>query len=164
MENNLKELFGTEPKLVFFDFDGVLSKYQTLSSNVNIYPDLEWVRWCIEVEDVFKHGGPSKTMSKIIEALGTDRVAVLSTAETSFEQNQKIEFIKKNYPTIDESKIYFVGRSEYKKVVMQAIYNLNYKYTCAESEIFIIEDSLDVISDIETNTKFKCKHISFFIE
>ena len=164
MGKNLVELFGTEPELVFFDFDGVLSKYQTMESSVGIYPESDWVRWCIEVDDVFKHGGPSKTMQEVVSTLGTNRVAVLSVAETSFEQKQKLEVLKEHYPEFDENAVYFVAKSEYKKMVIQSIYNKHYKYKCHESKIFVVEDSLSVIEDIETNSKFKCKHISYFMD
>ena len=148
--------------VAFFDFDGVLSKYQTLDDRTMLYPDEKWVKYCVEHDDVFKHGGPSSRIQRAIKELDPDKVYVLSVAETSFEQKHKINFIHEYFKTIKDENIFFVSKNEYKKIIIDAIHSKHYS-NMSKSKMCMVEDSLSVIMDIEQTTDFSAIHVSCFL-
>ena len=118
--------------------------------------DNDYIRSCITNDNIFEFSRAPKTNS--------DRVYVLSVVSSTFEARQKIKFIAKNYPSIQKENIIFVSSPYYKKVIMSEIYNKYYKDIVNADDVSMIDDSLDVIHDIETNTNFRCYHISEFVD
>lgn len=150
--------------ILFIDFDGVLAVFRAQENRVMMDDD-DYIRSCITNDNIFEFSRAPKTIKFVVEKMKhSDRVYVLSVVSSTFEARQKIKFIAENYPSIQKENIIFVSSPYYKKVIMSEIYNKYYKDIVNADDVFMIDDSLDVIHDIETNINFRCYHISEFVD
>lgn len=153
--------------IVFFDFDGVLVKYPLYGTKNGINPNEKWIEHCVITgynENIIGKSEPMQVIVEIIQQLDKGRVYVLSATESSFEQNIKLKYLDKYFPDIRKENVIFVARSEYKKIILGAIYKSKLSLQgFEEQDVIMVEDTLSVIEDIERNTNFRCFHITALI-
>lgn len=160
-------------KIVFFDLDGTLCEYKfgKHSNLLNAVSDEEFIEYCIKT-DAYEEIRPLKTMQDIINRLDNEKVYIVTQCFSSFEFYQKINWLKREYPTIKVENIIFVADKKDKLKVLQGIYdryrnNKNTNYT--KSQFVLVDDTLSILSDIEEQGKqqidwYSVIHISSFIE
>lgn len=161
----MKELYKKQlnDKIVFFDFDGVLSVYQSTESCVHI-DDKEYIRKHI-MEDsrgVYRYSRAPEVMKEIINSLDGYNIWCITQVESIYEYRNKVEFIKENYPNMRVENILFVARSENKVDLIEGLYELYYKHFYNKDDIVLIDDTLDVIKSVECKG-YRCYHISNFL-
>lgn len=149
-------------KIVFFDFDGVLGTYQATKNNVHIDDKLYVARHILD-KDVFKYARAPKVMQAIVASLNPETTYVLSATASSFEESNKIDFLTENYPSIKRENIIFVGSSNFKVLIMRALYEKLYSFDRSKIDMVLVEDTIEVIQSVEREG-FKCYHISSFLE
>lgn len=150
-------------KIVIVDFDGTLTTYRSTEDKAHTNSE-NYIGMHIDGYDtVWKYTRPLKTMQNLLSKLDRDRLYVLSQTDTSFEEKNKNRFIANNYPFIKQDNIIYVGRTNYKKTVVEYMFKHGYFGTFDKKSIVIIEDSIEVISQLE-DAGYRCYHISSFIE
>lgn len=147
-----------EGKIVFFDFDGVLGSYQATTSKVHI-PEREYIARQVLNDNPYSATKAPSTIVNLIKQLDSNKVYVLSGADSSFEQKNKIEFIKKNYPSIKPEHIIFVSSQKYKVVIIHSMWERYFCNILSKQDIVMIDDEIPTISLIE-DAGFTCYHIS----
>lgn len=159
MHSIVSELKG---KIVFFDFDGVLGSYQATKENVHIDEE-EYIKRHITERNPFEYTKAPKTIREIVQELNPNTTFVLSNMASTFELRNKEKFINTNYPSIKTDNILFVSNDSYKRLIIEALYNTYYIGEYRKCDIVLIEDTISIISDVES-AGFKCYHISSLID
>ena len=156
--NNMAQKLSN--KVVFFDIDGVLVDYHFGINKINVVPDSEYIEYC-KHNDVYENARPLKTMQTLINKLNPDNVYVLSVSFSEPECNYKKAFIKRNYPTIHSQNIMFTLHKENKISLMLYVRD---KLRIRDEDMVIVDDSVDILDNVEKNSEINCYHISSFIE
>lgn len=147
--------------IVFFDFDGVLGTYQATSEKVHI-DETEYIKRQVYGEDPFSATMAPASMKNIVGQLNPDTTYVLSNMASTFELRNKIKFLNKHYPNIKAENILFVSNDSYKRLIIEALYENKYIGEYSKQQIILVEDTIKIISDVESEG-FKCYHISSFL-
>lgn len=153
------DILNANDSVVVFDIDGVLAAYEYGIYNHNACRESEWNDF-VRHNDMYRKARPLKVLQDYIKRKGTDRVYVCSLAYEN-EKGPKRKFVEENYG-IDESHIYFVERKSDKLEIMNKI-----KYTLypdlEDKKLVMIDDTIEVLSNIQDNSGYSTAHISTFI-
>ena len=150
--------------VIVFDMDGVLSKFDFGDLDIKIVPEHEWAKMNM-MEDMYKYVQKTSIFDELIDVKNSMDMYVLSQTLSSFEQNNKINFLERNYPNIREDNIIFVGDTNIKIDILKGLREILDNTGKADVDLVIIEDSLSVLLDVTelNNPKIKCYMISDFI-
>ena len=150
--------------VIVFDMDGVLSKFDFGDLDIKIVPEHEWAKMNM-MEDMYKYVQKTSIFDELIDTKNSMDMYVLSQTLSSFEQNNKINFLERNYPNIREDNIIFVGDTNIKIDILKGLREILDNTGKADVDLVIIEDSLSVLLDVTelNNPKIKCYMISDFI-
>ena len=150
--------------VIVFDMDGVLSKFDFGDLDIKIVPEHEWAKMNM-MEDMYKYVQKTRLFDELIDTKNSMDMYVLSQTISSFEQNNKINFLERNYPNIREDNIIFVGDTNIKIDILKGLREILDNTGKADVDLVIIEDSLSVLLDVTelNNPKIKCYMISDFI-
>lgn len=150
--------------VIVFDMDGVLSKFDFGDLDIKIVPEHEWAKMNM-MEDMYKYVQKTRLFDELIDTKNSMDMYVLSQTLSSFEQNNKINFLERNYPNIREDNIIFVGDTNIKIDILKGLREILDNTGKADVDLVIIEDSLSVLLDVTelNNPKIKCYMISDFI-
>lgn len=149
-------------KYVFFDVDGTLNEYRYHNQvYISKNPELG----CQTLEDLlfgdlFIKSRPLKTMQKVVSNLNPDKIFILGTVVCNNEINQKMIWIKENYPNFKKENIIFISSTMLKPEV---IIEFSKKYVFDLKDAVFIDDRLDVLRKAE-EMGITVYHPSSFIE
>lgn len=150
--------------IVVFDIDGVLGKYDFGPLGFKIVDEHKWI---IENMKCNMYNTVEKTslFDELIEEKNAMDMYILSVALSSYEQENKKEFILRCYPNIREEHIIFVAKPEYKVDVMKRLRCIYDNGKKSKKRIVLIEDNVGTMADIERvgNDKLRCFLVSDFI-
>ena len=137
-------------KFVFFDVDGTLNEYR-YHNKVYISKDPEI--GCQTLEDLlfgnlFMNSRPLKTMQNIISKLNSDKIFILGTVVCNNEINQKLFWLKKNYPWFKKENMIFISSTMLKP---QVIVEYSKRYGFDLKDAVLVDDRLDVLRKAEEN-------------
>lgn len=151
--------------IVVFDMDGVLNKYDFGELGVKIMSEHEWVRANMIVDMYSTYIEKTTLFDELIEQKNPMDMYVLSTAFSSFEQNNKLNFLEQAYPNIRPEHVMFVARDEFKVDILKELREVYDKEGKQDTRIIIIEDTVGIMASVEElhNDKIKCYLISDFI-
>lgn len=150
--------------IVIFDIDGVLAKYDFGDLGRKIIPEHEWVVRNMQ-KDMYKFIQRTHLFDELIHEKNSNDMYILSTAFCSFEQNNKIEFLDREYEKFREDNIYFVARDEYKVDILKELREIYDKEGKLYRRIVLIEDSVQIMASVEAlrNDRIRCFLVSDFI-
>ena len=150
--------------IVLFDIDGVLGKYDFGELGIKIIPEHEWVRKNMII-DAYTFIQKTNIFDELIRSKNTDELNTLSVAFSSFEQRNKIRFLKENYNNISENGIIFVAKDEFKVDILKELRNIYDIVGKKDKRIVLIEDNVGIMASVEElkNDMIKCYLISDFI-
>ena len=150
--------------IVVFDMDGVLTQYNFEELGVKVLPEQEWIRENMQ-RDMYKFVKKTSLFDELINNMNPMDMYVLSTAFTSFEQNNKINLIEEQYGNIREDNIIFVAKDEYKAIILQELRDIYDKSNKQNKRIILIEDTARIMISVEElkDNRIKCYLISDFI-
>lgn len=158
--SRIQKLLESDDSVVVFDIDGVLAAYEYGTYNHNACREDEWNEY-VARHDVYENARPLAVLQKYILRKGIDRVFVCSVADDN-EREQKTNFVVNSYK-IDRSHIYFVKDKNNKLDVLKKIHALNcpglYPY-----KIIMVDDTAEVLSNIQEHSGYSTAHISSFIQ
>ena len=150
--------------IVVFDIDGVLVKYDFGKLGFKIMPEKEWIRANMQM-DMYSFMEKTSIFDELISTLNPMNMYVLSVASSSFEQNNKINFILENQPNIREDNIIFVSQNEYKVEILKELREIYDKARKGHKRIVMIEDNTLIMASIEElkDERIRCLLVSDFI-
>lgn len=150
--------------IVVFDLDGVLSRYDFEELGFKLIKEHEWVRANMQ-RDMYNFITKTSLFDELIREKNSMDMYVLSTAYTSFEQRNKINFLEREYGDIREDNIIFVARDEFKVGVLQELRDIYDLAGKCDKRIVLIEDTVGIMASIEDlkTDRIKCFLISDFV-
>ncbi|MCM1215942.1 MAG: hypothetical protein NC548_15655 [Lachnospiraceae bacterium] len=149
-----------------FDIDGVLAAYEYGFKNHNICDPKNWGE--NEIIKTYKKARCPQTMIDFVNSRDIKKNFVCSLANSNTERFEKIKFVTHSYPNINISNIFFVENPEDKLNILYNIYaRHNYmqeKIYRDQSDIFMVDDSIEILNYIQENSSFSTLHISSFLD
>lgn len=162
MKSRIMELLNNEKSVVVFDIDGVLAAYEDGEYNHNACRDEDWPEY-IKANNVYEYTRPIKTIQRFIDQyVNPERAFVCSVSKSEIEESQKVKFIKKHY-NIPEDHIFMVRHRNGKLDVLRKIHTELFP-DIMERQVIMVDDTSDVLSNIQDNSSYSTVHISSFIE
>lgn len=146
--------------IMCFDVDGVLAEYR-FGNGVYACKDSEFAEYC-KKNNVYENANAPVAIKDFIDCnLNYEQRYCISKSLSKDEETQKIKFVTENYD-IPEDNIYFVESNEQKLEVMKTI--AGFHKGVDEQEIFMVDDSIEVLGHIHENSNFGTIHISSLLE
>lgn len=159
--SKIREMLKDPRAVLVFDLDGVLSAFEYGERLHNICTAAEWHDY-IATHDPYQYARPLTTMQRFIsEYCDPERVFVCSRAG-KLEIEKKKAFITKNYP-IDASHIYAVKNNKDKVKILEQIHN-KYFSDLDPKWIIMIDDTTEVLDNIQETSGYSTAHITSFME
>ena len=151
------DLMKSKEVIRFFDVDGVLAVYAFGEDGVYVVRDDRDYDDFLKTHDVYATACAPTFMKEYVEnRCDPKKTFVISRSYTDIEDDQKIRFIRREYPTILEENILFVrGTSKTdiaRKVLEERFGGLTAKHLC-------IDDTLEHLEKYQTEG-LKAVHIS----
>ena len=147
-------------KKIFIDFDGTLCEYRY---NNHILGDEDiggQTRAEILFGDAFINARALNTTKKFLSCFNFDDIYILGQVVSKHEIDQKMKWLKVNYPKIKEKNIFFISESIKKYEVLEEFS----KYTDTKREnIVLIDDKLRVLREVE-KVGFLAFHITSLVD
>jgi len=158
--NKIKELLKDKKSVLVFDIDGVLAVLEFGKYNHYYASDEDWDKF-VEDNNLYTEDKVSKKMQEFLKDIDKDRVYVITQIGTDKEGIYKKEYAVKYYG-IKPENIYFVYRNNDKISKLNEIRN---KHPEAEDyQVIMIDDTPDVLTDVQLKTKYSTAHISSFLD
>ena len=139
------DILNANDSVVIFDIDGVLAAYEYGIYNHNACRECEWNDFVLH-NDMYRKARPLKVLQDYIKRKGTDRVYVCSLAYEN-EKGPKRKFVEKKSDKLE---------------IMNKI-----KYTqypdLEDKKLVMVDDTIEVLSNIQDNSGYSTAHISTFM-
>ncbi len=158
--NKIKELLKDKNSVLVFDIDGVLAVLEFGKYNHYYASDEDWDKF-VEDNNLYTEDKVSKKMQEFLKDIDKNRVYVITQIGTDKEGIYKKEYAVKYYG-IKPENIYFVYRNNDKISKLNEIRN---KHPEVEDyQVIMIDDTPDVLTDVQLKTKYSTAHISSFLD
>ncbi len=159
--SRIKELLKDKDSILAFDVDGVLAILEFGERNHYYASDEEWDKLVDSGINYYTEDKVSKKMQEFLKDIDKNRVYVITQIGTDKEGIYKKEYAVKYYG-IKPENIYFVYRNNDKISKLNEIRN---KHPEAEDyQVIMIDDTPDVLTDVQLKTKYSTAHISSFLD
>ena len=122
-------------KNIFIDMDGVLSHYQKLVKDER--GNVDYVN-----NQIFSRGLPVKPVIDTLYKFKDSRMFILSASPNSFCNSQKLEWLKIHFPIVKDEDIIFVGKAEYKAMILTQLLN---RYKIDKKDCTFIDDYHEIL-------------------
>ncbi len=161
MMSKIKELLKDKDSVLVFDVDGVLAILEFGEYNHYYMSDDDWDNFVNEDNNLYTKDKVSKKMQKFLKDKDKSRIYVITAIGVNKEGKYKKEYVEKYYDIIPDN-VYFVDRNNDKRSILNNIKN---KYPKLEDyKLIMIDDTPDILTDIQENTNFSTAHISSFLD
>ena len=159
--SKIKELLNDKDSVLVFDVDGVLAVLEFSEYNHYYANNCAWDKFVNGGNNLFTKDKVSKKMQKFLKNKDKSRVYVITAIGINKEGEYKKEFLKKYYGIFPEN-VYYVDRSNDKRSI---ILEIKKKYPELEDyKVIMIDDTTDILTDIQEHTNFSTAHISSFLD
>jgi hypothetical protein len=159
--SKIKELLKDKDSVLVFDVDGVLAILEFGEYNHYYMSDDDWDNFVNEDNNLYTKDKVSKKMQKFLKDKDKSRIYVITAIGVNKEGKYKKEYVEKYYDIIPDN-VYFVDRNNDKRSILNNIKN---KYPKLEDyKLIMIDDTPDILTDIQENTNFSTAHISSFLD
>lgn len=147
MTKELEYLLG---KVVVFDIDGTLMRYDFGSLGKGFLPD-EWVERNVNGNiygNIYlARCTPTHLFGEVIEKLGND-AWVLSVSLSDFESRNKVEVLSVHYPSIRREQILFCADKSLKLPILKSMMEAG-KLGDDRKDVVLVEDDSSLVYDIK---------------
>lgn len=133
--------------VLVFDVDGTLVRYNFPTLGVKCFEPHEWIQLNAR-DNMYKHYIEKTNLFDEVIANNLEHVYTLSAALTSYEQNNKIEFINSTWK-IEKEHILFVSELQYKIDMLKILRDKYNSKGDSTKDIILIEDDSSVMMQIE---------------
>ncbi len=156
----IKELLNSSDSVLVFDIDGVLAVME-FGNNTHFMDEDEWSRLVGDNNNFYTEKLVSKKMQSFLENKDKSRVYVITKVNGSNELIHKQTFVSTYYKILKEN-VYGVKKDSDK---LEEIIKIKGKYKdLDDSKIIMIDDTVEILTNIMENTKFSTAHISSFLD
>lgn len=159
--SKIKELLNDKKSILVFDVDGVLALMEFGERNHYYACDEEWDKEVDNGLNLYTKDKVSKKMQDFLKDKDMNQIYVITTIGVNKEGECKKEYLKKYYNII-EDHVHFVNKNRDKTSELIKIRNEN--KNVGDEHIIMIDDTTDILSDIQDNTNFSTAHISSFLD
>lgn len=156
-ENYIKKFQG---KKIFVDFDGTLCEYRYNDHVLGDEDLFGQTRNELLFGDTFIKARPLETTKRFLNNFDFDNIYILGAILTKHEIDQKIEWLKINYPKLKQENIFFIADPIQKFEVLQEFC----KQTGTKPKDIVLLD--DVLSNLRGAEKagFAAYHITSIVD
>ena len=156
-----EELLRDPKSVLVFDVDGVLAVLEFGEYNHFIYDDEEWDRATRAGANFFTEDKVIKRMQRFLETKDKNNIYVITTVGNNNEGEYKREYVNKYYGILKEN-VYYVDHNRNK---LEKLLEIRKQHPDVDDHhIIMIEDSVDILTDIMEKTNFTTVHISSFFD
>lgn len=159
------ELEYLKDKIVIFDIDGTLTRYDFNDSWKAFLPN-DWIKLNVQTNP-YKKVKKTHIFDEIIAELG-DNAWALTAALSSSELRNKIEVIPELYPTMRPDHILFVSETKYKIPYIEGLIENNILQPINQDKgVVLVDDKDELVIEMKQRygwvMPFEIKLISDFI-
>ncbi len=136
-------------KKIFMDFDGTLCEYRYndhVGGDEDLWEITGQTREELLFGDAYFKSRPLQTVKNFLSNFKGDDIYILGWVLTNNEIDQKMEWLKINYPQIKKKNVFFVAYPLMKHEVMDVFCKKN---NISHSDVVLIDDSLKNIRAAE---------------
>lgn len=159
--NRIKELLNDKDSILVFDVDGVLAVLEFGEHNHYYFSDEEWDKFVSDGNNTYTEDKVSKKMQKFLKNKDKKRIYVITAIGVNKEGEYKKEYVNKYYGILPEN-VYYVDRNNDKASKLVEIRKLHPEIS--DEKIIMIDDTPDILTDIQLKTDFSTAHISSFLD
>lgn len=159
--NSIKELLNDEKSILVFDIDGVLAVLEFGEHNHYFLSDEEWDSFVDSGNNSYTEDKVSKRMQDFLKTKDKKKVYVITAIGVNKEGEYKKEYVEKYYGILPEN-VYYVDRNNDKTSKLLEI-RKNHP-DVDDRHIIMIDDTPDVLTEIQLKTDFSTAHISSFLD
>ncbi len=159
--SKIKELLKDKNSVLVFDVDGVLALLEFGEYNHYYASDEDWDKFVNENNNLYTTDKVSKKMQKFLNRVDKNRVYVITAIGVNKEGEYKKEYVEKYYG-INSNNVYYVDRNTSKIDNLNEIKNKHPEIE--DYQLIMIDDTPDVLTEIQNNTNYSTAHISSFLD
>lgn len=160
-----------ENMICVFDIDGVLAVHEYGYHRHNACKSYEWDDNIDLIKKVYRAARCLQQIIDFINARENKKNYVCSVAKSDTEREEKLNFVLQSYPNIPLSNIFFVQKPKQKLMILNNIFTRNYHTRDLygslggyKSNIYLIDDSVELLTYIQDNSEYSTLHISSFLD
>lgn len=159
--SKIKSLLKNKESVLVFDVDGVLALMEWGEYNHYKDSDEEWNKKCEEGINTYTQDKVSKKIQTFLSDKDMTRCYVITAVGTKSEMEFKKQYVEKYY-NIPKENVYCVNKNSQK---ITELIKIKEKYkNLDDHKIIMIDDTVEILTDIMINTNFSTAHISSFLD
>ena len=157
--SKIKEILNDPSSVLVFDIDGVLAVMEWGEYNHYGQDDETWAKMYEEKANYYTKEYVCHKMQQFLEQKNKNQIYVITKAFHENEAEDKRNFAFDFYH-IPKDHVYYVGQNTDKTAILQKI-KASYP-TLDDHHLVMIDDTVEVLTDIMEKTHFSTAHISTF--
>ena len=158
--SRIKELLNDNESILVFDVDGVLAVMEFGEYNHFIDED-NWNKNLSKNINMYDESKVSYKMQKFLKNKNMDKIYIITKVNDENEIIHKTSFVQKYY-NIKTENVYTVNTEKEKVEKIKLIKGKNKEID--DKRIVMIDDTVEILTDIMENTKFSTVHISSLLD
>ena len=159
--NKIREIMDKKDSVLFFDIDGVLALMEWGEHTHFGLTDEEWKKYYEKNNNLYGKECVIKRFQEYLKDRDMSRIYVITKAYSENEWEDKKNYAFKYY-NIPKENVYYVDKNVDKVKVMLKVRE---QYPNLEEYKFVmIDDSVDVLTEIMNTTNFSTAHVSSFVD
>ena len=159
--SKIKELLKEKNSVLVFDVDGVLALLEFGEYNHYYMSDEDWDNFVNGDNNLYKEDKVSKKMQEFLKDKDKSKIYVITAIGVNKEGEYKKEYVSKYYG-IKPENVYYVDRNNDK---VSKLIEIKKKHPEIEDyKLVMIDDTPDILTDIQETTDFSTAHISSFLD
>jgi len=159
--SKIKELLKEKNSVLVFDVDGVLALLEFGEYNHYYMSDEDWDNFVNEDNNLYTEDKVSKKMQAFLKDKDKSKIYVITAIGVNKEGEYKKEYVSKYYG-IKPENVYYVDRNNDK---VSKLIEIKKKHPEIEDyKLVMIDDTPDILTDIQETTDFSTAHISSFLD
>ncbi len=159
--SKIKELLKEKNSVLVFDVDGVLALLEFGEYNHYYMSDEDWDNFVNGDNNLYTEDKVSKKMQEFLKDKDKSKIYVITAIGVNKEGEYKKEYVSKYYG-IKPENVYYVDRNNDK---VSKLIEIKKKHPEIEDyKLVMIDDTPDILTDIQEHTNFSTAHISSFLD
>lgn len=157
----IRDVLNDDESVLVFDIDGVLAVMEWGEYNHYGQDDDTWTKMYETAANYYTEEFVCKKMQSFLKNKNKDKVFVITKAFTENEANDKKNFAY-NFYDIPKEHVYYVESNNDKSRILIDIKN---KFPeLSDHKLVMIDDTVEVLTNIMDNTPFSTAHVSSFFD
>ncbi len=159
--SKIKKLLRDKESILVFDVDGVLAILEFGERNHYYASDEEWDKAVESGMNYYTEDKVSKKMQDFLRDRDKSKIYVITAIGVNKEGEYKKQYLRKFYG-IPEENVYFVDKNRDKTKELIKIREMH--KDIPDEKIIMIDDTPEILCDIQDNTNYSTAHISSFLD